>query len=186
MRARAETLEVEGREGGFALGRLEDLAIWYAGWRGDARPRIEAPQVIVFAGNHGVTAKNVSPFPSDVTAQMVANFTNGGAAINQICAAHGGVCFIHMPEYPQAEVEKIELSEAFHRELNARLCLIYLGRSHNSSALHEQVIAGLEKKGNASNPLLRLLPSRPDRVHSVSSLRGPTITAIEHIKYRNQ
>lgn len=69
-----------------ALGRLEDLAIWYAGWRGDDRPRIRHPQVIVFAGNHGVAARGVSAFPADVTAQMVANFESGGAAINQLAA----------------------------------------------------------------------------------------------------
>ncbi|QPH53436.1 nicotinate-nucleotide--dimethylbenzimidazole phosphoribosyltransferase [Pontivivens ytuae] len=67
-----------------ALGRLEDLAAWYAGWRGVATPRVERPQVIVFAGNHGVTAKGVSAFPPEVTVQMVANFEAGGAAINQL------------------------------------------------------------------------------------------------------
>ncbi|WP_299370602.1 nicotinate-nucleotide--dimethylbenzimidazole phosphoribosyltransferase [uncultured Tateyamaria sp.] len=72
-----------------ALGRLEDLAIWYAGWRGDARPRITAPQVIVFAGNHGVAARGVSAFPPEVTVQMVANFEHGGAAINQLAKAFG-------------------------------------------------------------------------------------------------
>lgn len=72
-----------------ALGRLEDLAIWYAGWRGDARPRVEAPQVIVFAGNHGVTARGVSAFPAEVTVQMVANFEAGGAAVNQLAKAAG-------------------------------------------------------------------------------------------------
>ena len=40
-----------------ALGRLEDLAVWYAGWRGVVRPRIEAPQVIVFAGNQTIVQK---------------------------------------------------------------------------------------------------------------------------------
>jgi nicotinate-nucleotide--dimethylbenzimidazole phosphoribosyltransferase len=67
-----------------ALGRLEDLAVWYGGWRGTGRPAIEAPQVIVFAGNHGVTAQGVSAFPAEVTAQMVMNFEHGGAAINQL------------------------------------------------------------------------------------------------------
>jgi len=67
-----------------ALGRLEDLAIWYAGWRDDARPVISAPQIIVFAGNHGVTAQGISAFPPEVTAQMVLNFEAGGAAINQL------------------------------------------------------------------------------------------------------
>ncbi|MEM7489249.1 MAG: nicotinate-nucleotide--dimethylbenzimidazole phosphoribosyltransferase [Pseudomonadota bacterium] len=67
-----------------ALGRLEELAIWYAGWRGDPRARVEAPQVLVFAGNHGVAAKGVSAFPPAVTEQMVANFQAGGAAINRL------------------------------------------------------------------------------------------------------
>ena len=78
-----------------ALGRLEDLAIWYAGWRADARPMLEHPQVIVFAGNHGVTARGVSAFPAEVTVQMVANFTHGGAAINQLAKAAGASMDVH-------------------------------------------------------------------------------------------
>lgn len=78
-----------------ALGRLEDLAIWYAGWRGDARPQIAAPQVIVFAGNHGVTAQGVSAFPPEVTVQMVMNFEHGGAAINQLARAAGAAMDVH-------------------------------------------------------------------------------------------
>lgn len=70
-----------------ALGRLEDLSAWVATWQGRATPRIDRPRVAVFAGNHGVAARGVSAFPSDVTAQMVLNFQAGGAAINQLCAA---------------------------------------------------------------------------------------------------
>lgn len=81
-----------------ALGRLEDLAIWYAGWRGDARPRLNHPQVIIFAGNHGVTARGVSAFPAEVTVQMVANFQAGGAAINQLCKAFGAEMAVHALE----------------------------------------------------------------------------------------
>lgn len=81
-----------------ALGRLEDLAIWYAGWRGDAQPQITAPQVIIFAGNHGVCAQGVSAFPPEVTVQMVANFEHGGAAINQLSKAFGA----KMDVYPLA------------------------------------------------------------------------------------
>lgn len=78
-----------------ALGRLEDLAIWYASWRGTPRPQINAPQVIVFAGNHGVCAQGVSAFPPEVTAQMVANFEHGGAAINQLSKAFGAKMDVH-------------------------------------------------------------------------------------------
>lgn len=78
-----------------ALGRLEDLAIWYAGWRGDGRPRLDSPQVIVFAGNHGVAARGVSAFPPEVTVQMVANFQAGGAAINQLAKAFGATMDVH-------------------------------------------------------------------------------------------
>ena len=72
-----------------ALARLEDLAIWVAGWQGTDRPAITGPQVLIFAGNHGVTAQGVSAFPSEVTVQMVANFSHGGAAINQLAKLNG-------------------------------------------------------------------------------------------------
>ncbi|MGB7318735.1 MAG: nicotinate-nucleotide--dimethylbenzimidazole phosphoribosyltransferase [Planktotalea sp.] len=78
-----------------ALGRLEDLAIWYAGWRGTDRPRISKKQVVVFAGNHGVTAQGVSAFPAEVTVQMVANFEHGGAAVNQLSRVAGAQMSVH-------------------------------------------------------------------------------------------
>lgn len=81
-----------------ALAGLEDLAIWYAGWRGNPRPQITSPQVIVFAGNHGVTAQGVSAFPAEVTAQMVANFEHGGAAINQLAKLAGARMDVHALE----------------------------------------------------------------------------------------
>lgn len=72
-----------------SLGRLEDIAIWMAGWQRAEKPQINNPACLVFAGNHGVTAQGVSAFPAEVTVQMVANFTHGGAAINQLCRAAG-------------------------------------------------------------------------------------------------
>lgn len=78
-----------------ALGRLEDLAIWVAGWQGRARPVIAQPQVLIFAGNHGITAQGVSAFPAEVTVQMVANFRSGGAAINQLSACFGATMAVH-------------------------------------------------------------------------------------------
>ena len=70
-----------------SLGRLEEIAVWLAAWTG-RQPKVTRPLVAIFAGNHGVAARGVSAFPPEVTAQMVANFAAGGAAINQICAAN--------------------------------------------------------------------------------------------------
>jgi nicotinate-nucleotide--dimethylbenzimidazole phosphoribosyltransferase len=72
-----------------SLGRLEDLAAWLARWQGQPVPSLNNVAILIFAGNHGVTAQGVSPYPSSVTAQMVANFSNGGAAINQLAAVAG-------------------------------------------------------------------------------------------------
>lgn len=71
-----------------SLGRLEELVEHLARWQRKSTPTMKNPMVAIFAGNHGVTKQGISPFPSEVTAQMVANFTNGGAAISQICALH--------------------------------------------------------------------------------------------------
>ena len=67
-----------------ALGRLEEIAEWLAAWQGRASPRVERPRIAVFAGTHGVAARGVSAYPPEVTAQMVKNFLDGGAAINQL------------------------------------------------------------------------------------------------------
>jgi len=71
-----------------SLGRLEELVEFLARWQGKAEPTLDNPMVAIFAANHGVTDQGVSAFPREVTAQMVANFTAGGAAISQICALH--------------------------------------------------------------------------------------------------
>ena len=72
-----------------SLGRLEELAIWLARWQGRELPRLDHVTIAVFAGNHGVAARGVSAYPPEVTAQMVANFSGGGAAINQIAETAG-------------------------------------------------------------------------------------------------
>lgn len=71
-----------------SLGELERLVEFLARWQGKAKPTMDSPMVAIFAGNHGVTEQGVSAFPRAVTAQMVANFTAGGAAISQICQLH--------------------------------------------------------------------------------------------------
>lgn len=85
--ARARQAELTKPAG--SLGRLEEIAIFLAGWQGNPRPRIARARTAIFAGNHGVTVHGVSAFPASVTAQMVGNFEAGGAAINALSAASG-------------------------------------------------------------------------------------------------
>ncbi len=72
-----------------SLGRLEDLVGWLAHWQSHAPPLLDRVEVLVFAGNHGVSRLGVSAYPAEVTVQMVANFSNGGAAINQLARIAG-------------------------------------------------------------------------------------------------
>jgi nicotinate-nucleotide--dimethylbenzimidazole phosphoribosyltransferase len=91
-----------------ALGRLERLAIWMAGWQATDKPHVDRPQIVIFAGNHGVTAKGVSAFPAEVTAQMVANFAHGGAAINQLAKAFGATLDVHALDLDQPTADFTE------------------------------------------------------------------------------
>ena len=72
-----------------SLGRLEELAVFLAKWRGDVKPELNRVDVLIFAGSHGITARGVSAYPAEVTGQMVDNFASGGAAINQLAATAG-------------------------------------------------------------------------------------------------
>ncbi|TPI84231.1 MULTISPECIES: nicotinate-nucleotide--dimethylbenzimidazole phosphoribosyltransferase [unclassified Mesorhizobium] len=72
-----------------SLGRLEAIAAWLGRWQARDMPKLDHVKVVVFAGNHGVTAQGVSAYPSEVTVQMVANFAGGGAAINQLARVAG-------------------------------------------------------------------------------------------------
>ncbi|MEG3159268.1 nicotinate-nucleotide--dimethylbenzimidazole phosphoribosyltransferase [Sphingomonas sp. LB2R24] len=72
-----------------SLGRLEDIAVFMAGWQGNPMPRLDRGSAVVFAGNHGIVARGVSAFSASVTAQMVSNFEHGGAAINALSRAAG-------------------------------------------------------------------------------------------------
>ncbi len=75
---------------------------------------------------------------------------------DQICAALGGICYIDMPDYPQAHIERLSVPDSIYAELDSRLDVVYLGSSHHSSALHEQVIAALEGEGPGFEELRKL------------------------------
>ena len=70
-----------------SLGRVADLAVWLARWTGRA-PSVRRPLMAIFAGNHGVAGRGVSPRPMEATALSVERIAAGGAAINQVCLAH--------------------------------------------------------------------------------------------------
>jgi nicotinate-nucleotide--dimethylbenzimidazole phosphoribosyltransferase len=70
-----------------SLGRLEEIANRCAAIRGTLSPTADRPRIVVFAADHGVCAEGVSAYPQEVTAQMVANYLRGGAAINALARA---------------------------------------------------------------------------------------------------
>lgn len=75
---------------------------------------------------------------------------------DQLASAYGGINFIEMFRYPQATVTPIAVPDATLWELERRLVLVYLGRSHDSSAVHESVIHALENAGPDSPPIVEL------------------------------
>ena len=79
-----------------SLGALEDLSVRLAGLAGDCPPPVPEPAAVaVCAADHGVHAQGVTPWPQEVTAQMVANFLAGGAVVNAIAAQAGAeVCVV--------------------------------------------------------------------------------------------
>jgi nicotinate-nucleotide--dimethylbenzimidazole phosphoribosyltransferase len=97
-----------------SLGELERLALRLALVQGTDRPAIVAPHVVVFAGDHGAAAHGISAYPPAVTAQMVANFLAGGAAIAvfaralglELCVVDAGVA-AELPAHPRLRPRKI-------------------------------------------------------------------------------
>jgi nicotinate-nucleotide--dimethylbenzimidazole phosphoribosyltransferase len=87
---RAATRHTQLTKPAGSLGRLEELGVWLAACQGTSPPRpLDRPRVVVFAGDHGVARHGVSAYPSEVTAQMVANFLAGGAAVNVLASVAG-------------------------------------------------------------------------------------------------
>ncbi|MEW5815552.1 MAG: nicotinate-nucleotide--dimethylbenzimidazole phosphoribosyltransferase [Spirochaetota bacterium] len=97
-----------------SLGRLEDFVVQYCLCRGDSNARIKNTRLVTFAGDHGITEEKITPYPREVTVQMVSNMLAGGAAISVMCRNAGieswivdiGTCGEY-PDHPALLKKKI-------------------------------------------------------------------------------
>lgn len=97
-----------------SLGRLEEVSIQLAGILGQPIPKLGGRVIILAAGDHGVVAEGVAPYPQEVTAQMVLNFLRGGAGINVMARLAGARVVVvdagvagDLPDHPDLRCEKI-------------------------------------------------------------------------------
>ena len=130
-----------------------------------------AISVALIGALDALTDEHMSAHEVAITAQAVETLDLGQQCgiQDQLCAAYGGINFIEMEQYPQATVTPMKLSSATLWELEERLALIYLGKAHSSSDVHEKVIAELEAAGPDCKPLndLRLTaPKSRDALHA--------------------
>ena len=82
-----------------SLGKLEQITKHLAIWQEQTPPKLDTIHTLVFAGKHGICQENISAYPASVTEQMVANFQNKGAAINQLCNIAESSLSIHPIEF---------------------------------------------------------------------------------------
>ena len=99
-----------------SLGRLEDLAVRLAAIQRTDHPTTRGRAIVIFAGDHGVTEEGVSPYPSEVTGQMLKNFVSGGAAINAIAGvADADVIVVDVGTLePGTPADDVDDDGAFH------------------------------------------------------------------------
>ena len=100
---------------------------------------------------------------------------------DQLCSAHGGISFIDMDEYPHATVTRVDVDKATRDELEARLSVIFLGRTHHSSSVHEEVIRGLLEGGSMD----KLEPLRREAAVGRDALLAGDLTGFGAAMIRN-
>jgi nicotinate-nucleotide--dimethylbenzimidazole phosphoribosyltransferase len=143
-----------------SLGRLEEAVAWLSLWQGRNPPSLDRVEILVFAGNHGVTAQGVSAYPSEVTAQMVANFAAGGAAINQLARIAGAelrVVALSLEEPTadftvapaMAEAEFLEAVSAGYDDVSDKADLVVLGEMGIGNTTTAAALAGALFGGGA-------------------------------------
>ncbi|MBN2244964.1 MAG: GHMP kinase [Candidatus Aminicenantes bacterium] len=114
--------------------------------------------VALLGGLDGLFFSRLSPLEVVSLAHKVETVKLGlqSGIQDQIAAVYGGVCFIQMPSYPMASVEKLSLDENTKDQLKMRLVSVYLGNAHSSSNLHERVIRSLESGGPGLKQINRM------------------------------
>jgi len=119
--------------------------------------------VALIGGLDSLTPGRMTPHEAALTAQRVETELLGQQCgiQDQLCAAYGGINYIEMHNYPHASVSPIHIPNETWWELERRLVLIYLGKSHSSSEVHQMVIHSLEDAGPECTQLVDLRKSAP-------------------------
>ena len=122
-----------------ALGQLEDLSLQLGLIQRSQSIRLEHPQMVVFAADHGIAAEGVSAFPQGVTLQMVGNMLAGGAAINVLARQHGFA--LHVVDAGVAS-DMAEHPRLIHRKIAHGTQNICLGPAMQAAQCHAALQAG--------------------------------------------
>jgi D-glycero-alpha-D-manno-heptose-7-phosphate kinase len=122
-----------------------------------------AVTVALIGGLDSLTPGRMTPHEVALTAQRVETELLGQQCgiQDQLCAAYGGINYIEMYNYPHASVSPIQIPNETWWELERRLALIYLGKSHSSSEVHQMVIHSLENSGPDCTQLVDLRKTAP-------------------------
>lgn len=137
-----------------ALGRLEEIAARVARIQGTDLPSVDSKAVLLMAGDHGVVTEGVSPYPQDVTWQMVANFSAGGAAINQIAASVGA----RVEVYDVGVARDLnDVDGIRHAKIANGTANMALGPAMSREEAAQAVLVGVEAAREAAEQGVRLL-----------------------------
>jgi len=144
-----------------SLGRLETIAARLCAIQSTLQPDVSRRRVVVFAADHGVVAEGVSPYPSEVTAQMVANFLAGGAAINALARLSGSeLCVVDvgvgrpLPGSARPEADGVQFLSRRVRNGTANMVE---GPAMTTAEMQEAIGIGIEEAERAAKSGVAIL-----------------------------
>ncbi|WP_263263905.1 nicotinate-nucleotide--dimethylbenzimidazole phosphoribosyltransferase [Pseudomonas sp. RIT-PI-S] len=130
-----------------SLGQLEAIAVRLAALQGTPRPRVGEVHIGLFAGDHGVVAEGVSPYPQEVTGQMLRNFINGGAAISVLARSLGA----HMAVVDMGTLVPLDLPGVRQVRLGAGTRNFAREPAMTTAECEQALLAGRETAQSAAN-----------------------------------